>query len=301
MKDTLPPPPAFCYSGDYNIDLGQHVFPAVKFRHIQQRLAKDGRFRKHRFIQPEPVTVDQAGLVHSRAYLRDLVSLQVTPRTHRSELPLIEEVVRGFFLATGGTVEAGRQALECGRGVNLGGGFHHAFRDHAEGFCYLNDVAIAVRVLQQEKKIKRALIIDLDVHQGNGTSRIFLWDWNVYTFSMHEENNYPLKQKSSYDIGLETGIGDEEYLKTLGEALEVMRRKFEPDMIFYVAGVDVYQRDRLGGLSLSKEGVRERDRMIRDYRPDVPLVTVLAGGYAVNDSDTVDLHIGTCEVMADLA
>ncbi len=299
MKDLLLSP-VFYYADEYNVDLGGHVFPAIKFGHIQKRLARDGRFRKHRFVKPSPVTETQALYIHSHRYLRDLLALERTPRTHRSELPLTRTILDGFFLASGGTLSAARDAFEVGRAINIGGGFHHAFREHAEGFCYLNDVAIAVRVLQKEKLIKRALIIDLDVHQGNGTAKIFAWDWNVFTCSIHEEKNYPVKQKSSLDVGLATGIQDEEYLKILENTLNEIRQRIEPDVIFYVAGVDIYEKDRLGGLSISKKGVLERDRMVRDFMPDIPLVTVLAGGYAINDQDTVDLHLGTCEVMAGL-
>jgi acetoin utilization deacetylase AcuC-like enzyme len=297
MKD-LPLSPVFYYADEYNVDLGGHVFPAIKFGHIQKRLARDGRFRKHRFVKPSPITEAQILSIHSHRYLRDLMALERTPRTHRSELPLTREILQGFLIATGGTLSAARDALDVGRAVNIGGGFHHAFREHAEGFCYLNDVAIAVRVLQKEKKIKRALIVDLDVHQGNGTAKIFSWDWNVFTFSMHEENNYPVKQRSSLDVGLKTGIQDAEYLAELKRALEQIRASIQPDIIFYVAGVDIYEKDRLGGLSVSKKGVLERDRMIRDFMPGVPLVTVLAGGYAINDQDTIELHFGTCEILA---
>ena len=297
MKD-LPLSPVFYYADEYNVDLGGHVFPAIKFGHIQQRLARDGRFRKHRFVKPFPVTEAQVLYIHSHRYLRDLLALERTPRTHRSELPLTREILEGFFLASGGTLAAARDALEIGRAINIGGGFHHAFREHAEGFCYLNDVAIAVRVLQKEKKIKRALILDLDVHQGNGTAKIFAWDWNVFTCSIHEEKNYPIKQKSTLDVGLETGIGDEDYLRILRETLAQVADRFQPDIVFYVAGVDVYEKDRLGGLSITKKGVLERDRIVRDAYDGIPLVTVLAGGYAISDQDTIDLHLGTCEVMA---
>lgn len=290
--------PVFIYSDRYNMDLGPHVFPAIKFGHIARRVRGDARFRKHRFVEPTALVRDHARLVHSRWYLEDFFGLQHTRRTHRSELPLTQEIVDAFMLSSGGTLDAARAAVTHGRAINLGGGFHHAFRDHAEGFCYLNDVAIAVRALQKEEHIRRALIIDLDVHQGNGTARIFRYSRHVFTFSMHEENNYPVKEKGSLDIGLRSGCGDEEYLKTLREGLDRVRERFEPDMVFYVAGVDIYLRDRLGGLAVSREGVAERDRIVRDAWPDLPLAVVLAGGYAINDQETVDLHFQTCEVLA---
>ncbi|MBX7058367.1 MAG: histone deacetylase [Leptospirales bacterium] len=292
------PLPVIIYSERYNMDLGLHVFPAVKFGHIARRLRGDARFKKHRIVEPQPLSREQARLAHSRSYLDDLLRLQVTRRTHRSELPLNQEIVDAFMLSCGGTLDAARAALEGRSAINLGGGFHHAFRDHAEGFCYLNDVAIAVRTLQKEQRIKRALIIDLDVHQGNGTARIFRYSRHVFTFSMHEENNYPVKEKGSLDVGLRSGCGDEEYLETLGASLESIRQQFEPDLVVYVAGVDVYMRDRLGGLAVSREGLARRDQMVRDAWPDVPLAAVLAGGYAINDEETVDLHFQTCEVLA---
>ena len=282
------------------MDLGPHVFPSVKFGYVYLKLVDDPRFRRHRFIEPHPTTLEEAQLVHSRAYLNDLINLNYSKRLHRSEMPLTRPISDAFFLVAGGTVQAARLALECGCAVNLGGGFHHAFKDQAEGFCYLNDVAIAVRVLQREKLAKKLLIIDLDVHQGNGTAKIFQWDRNVFTFSMHEENNYPVKQKSSLDIGLETGCQDEEYLTMLSQALKSISLKFQPDFIFYLAGVDCYEKDTLGGIGLTKNGMAERDRMVRDFMPGIPLTMVLAGGYAQNTDDTVDLHVQTCEVLAEL-
>jgi len=195
---------------------------------------------------------------------------------------------------------AAELALDAGRAMNLSGGFHHAFADHAEGFCYINDVAVAIRVLQKEKKISKALVIDLDVHQGNGISKIFQKDKKVFTFSMHEEKNYPIKEKSSLDVGLETGIKDEEYLNLLEKNLAFIKKNFNPDIIFYVAGVDPYELDRLGGLSVTKEGLKKREIMVRDFMPDKPIVIVLAGGYAMNTEDTVNLHVQTAEVMAEL-
>lgn len=299
MSDRTPPP-VFIYSENYNMDLGPHVFPAVKFGHIQRKIKKDSRFKAHQFLEPTPITREIAALAHGRSYLSDLFSYQTTRRTHRSELPLNEAIVSAFLLGCGGTLGAAEAALEYGRSFNLGGGFHHAFRDHAEGFCYLNDVAIAIRSLMKRKMIKRALVIDLDVHQGNGTARIFRWNPHVFTFSMHEQNNYPLKEKGSLDVGLRTGCGDKEYLEILAKSLAEIKARFTPDIIFYVAGVDIYIRDRLGGLAVTREGLLERDRMVRDFLPGVPLASVLAGGYAVNEDETVELHFQTCEALADL-
>ncbi len=289
----------FIYSKHFKIPLEGHVFPAVKYELIYKKLISNDRFSNHKFIEPMPATYEQAKLVHDKEYLDDLLNLRLTKRVYRSELPLTKEIVDAFFLATGGTILAAELALEYGRVMNLSGGFHHAFSDHAEGFCYLNDVAIAIRVLQKEKKIKKALVIDLDVHQGNGTAKIFQKDNSVFTFSMHEEKNYPIKEKSDLDVGLETGIEDKEYLYLLEQNLNIIKSRFDPDIIFYVAGVDPYEMDRLGGLNITKEGLKKRDIMIRDFMKDKPLVIVLAGGYAMDTKDTVDLHVQTAEVMAE--
>lgn len=292
--------PIFIYSDKYNLSLDGHVFPAIKFSLIHQKLKEDEAFKNHKFYEPVPASYEQAALVHKKDYLEDLKFLRFSKRVYRSELPLNKDIIDAFFLATGGTILAAEFSLTAGRAMNLSGGFHHAFSDHAEGFCYLNDVAIAIRVLQKEKKIKKALVIDLDVHQGNGVAKIFQGDRNVFTFSMHEEKNYPIKEKSSLDVGLETGIKDDEYLSLLHEHLSIIKKKFHPDIIFYVAGVDPYEMDRLGGLSISREGIKKRDIMVRDFMSEVPMVIVLAGGYAINTMDTVDLHVQTAKVMADL-
>ena len=290
--------PIFIYSENYNMDLGEHVFPSVKYRVIREALRKDSRFQDHKFLEPLMLSYEEAGTVHHRAYLEDLKQLNFSKRVYRSELPLNRMIVDAFFLGAGGTLLAAEMALQHKLGMNLAGGFHHAFADHAEGFCYLNDVAIAIRVLQKQKKIRKALIIDLDVHQGNGTARIFRHSRSVYTFSLHEEKNYPPKEKGSLNVGLQSGATDEEYLGVLSHSLKQIRSKFKPDLVAYVAGVDPYENDRLGGLSVTREGMAQRDIMVRDAFSDVPMFTVLAGGYAINTQDTVDLHVQTCEVMA---
>jgi len=292
--------PIFVYSSGYDMDLGPHVFPSVKFGFLYARLVDNPKFKKHRFHEPEPLEASLAALVHAKPYLNDLNTLTMSPRLNRSELPLNREIVDAFYLACGGTVLASQLAVEHGTAMNLSGGFHHCYHDHAEGFCYLNDVAIAIRLLQKERKIKNALVVDLDVHQGNGTAKIFHKDDSVFTFSMHEQNNYPVKEESDLDIGLKTGCRDEEYLTLLSQGLADIKERFKPDVIWYLAGVDPFEHDRLGGLAISKKGMAERDRMVRDFMPEVPLVCVLAGGYAENTMDTIDLHFQTCEVLAGL-
>ncbi|MCB1304288.1 MAG: histone deacetylase [Leptospiraceae bacterium] len=290
--------PIFIYSDRYNMDLGEHVFPSVKYRYIREALRQDERFSEHKFLEPLPLSYEEAASVHKKAYLEDLRELNFSKRVYRSELPLNRMIVDAFFLAAGGTLLAAEMALQHRLGMNLAGGFHHAFADHAEGFCYLNDVAIAIRVLQKQKRIRKALVIDLDVHQGNGTARIFRSSRSVYTFSVHEEKNYPPKEKGSLNVGLESGTSDEQYLEALEKNLEYIKSKFKPDLVVYVAGVDPYENDRLGGLSVSKEGMARRDILVRDYFQEVPMLAVLAGGYAINTQDTVDLHVQTCEVLA---
>ncbi|MFN3604606.1 MAG: histone deacetylase [Leptonema sp. (in: bacteria)] len=291
--------PIFVYSSNYKIPLEGHVFPAIKFELIYKKLISDPKFANHKFVEPMPASYEQAKLVHQKEYLEDLLHLRFTKRVYRSELPLNKDIIDAFFLATGGTILAAELALEYQRAMNLSGGFHHAFSDHAEGFCYLNDVAIAIRVLQKEKKIKKALVIDLDVHQGNGIAKIFEKDNNVFTFSMHEENNYPIKEKSTLDVGLETGVGDDVYLTLLEKNLNFIKLRFDADIVFYVAGVDPYETDRLGGLNLTKEGLKKRDILVREFFMNKPIVVVLAGGYAMNTQDTVDLHVQTAEVMGE--
>ena len=293
------PLPIFVYSKNYNIDLGAHVFPAIKYGLIYQSLKENKLFDRHSFLPASLVSRESASLVHSEDYLNDLMNLEMTRKLYRSELPLTQEVVTAFFLSSGGTLLAAEQALEKKKAINLGGGFHHSFPDRAEGFCYLNDVAIAIRKLQKEKKVEKVLIIDLDVHQGNGTANTFQKDSSVFTFSMHEQNNYPLKETSTLDIGLATGLGDKEYLAQLKGALEKIQQQFQPDLIFYLAGVDVYREDRLGGLKMTFDGIRQRDEMVRDFAASIPLAVTLAGGYALNDQDTISLHLQTCKVMTE--
>lgn len=292
--------PVFIYSPGYNLQLEAHVFPAVKFSLIYSKLKEDPAFAQHRFFEPMPASFDDAATVHKKDYLQDLQTLNFSRRVYRSELPLTKSIVDAFFLGTGGTIMAAEMALDYGRAMNLSGGFHHAFADHAEGFCYLNDVGIAVRVLQKQKRIKRALIIDLDVHQGNGTAKIFRHSRHVFTFSMHEEKNYPIKEKGSLDIGLDSAMHDEEYLNLLETNLMKVRKSYKADLVFFVAGVDPYENDRLGGLSISKEGMAARDRMVCEMFADTPIAAVLAGGYAIKTEDTVDLHIQTAKALAGM-
>ncbi len=257
------------------------------------------------FVEPRPATHEQLLAVHTGEYLEDLEKLRWTERTRYSELPLTRPIVHAYILAAGGSIEGARIALTepAGLCVHLGGGFHHAFADRAEGFCYINDIAVAIRGMQKEGRIQRAMVVDCDLHQGNGTAHIFESDPSVFTLSIHQENNYPLKQRSDCDIGLEDYANDREYLDALKDAMLPAMERHQPDLLVYVAGADPYYDDQLGALRLTKEGLRERDTLVlgEASKHHIPTLVVLAGGYARKLSDTVDIHVGTCEVALALA
>ena len=286
----------FVYSPRYFVDIGNHVFRVDKYRRVYQWLVEREEVSLSLFLEPEPISEQEAMSVHTYSYLEDLMSGVHTERTMGSELPLSREIIQGFMLSAGGTLLAGREALRTGWAANLAGGFHHAFPSHAEGFCYLNDVAIAIQVLREEKRIERVLICDLDLHQGNGTASIFQDCPEVFTFSMHQEILYPLKQKSDLDIGLDFDVGDSTYLGLLEEHFPRIIEEHRPELIFYLAGADPYREDQLGSLMLSKEGLRKRDRVVIDLarKYKIPLAVVLAGGYAEDVRDTVEIHVNTC-------
>ena len=291
------------YATEYECDIGAHVFPTEKYRAVRERLIAGGDARPEDFARPEPPSRDTLGLVHSAAYLDDLESLRWTPRTLASELPLTREIVAAYRLAGGGTVLAARSALSCGASAHLGGGFHHAFADRAEGFCYVNDLAVAIRVLQREGRVRRAAVVDLDVHQGNGTARIFSGDDDVFTLSMHQEANYPMpKEASDLDVGLADGTGDEEYLAALDGALERVW-SHGPEIVLYQAGADPYRDDQLGGLALSLDGLEARDRRVLEgcAAHGVPVAVTLGGGYARRLDDTVAIHAATCRLALRVA
>lgn len=281
------------YSEQYHIDIGAHVYPTIKYPLLHQALLEMGG---HEFIEPPPASWDELALVHTAEYLEQVregfFSLQ---ELLQLELPWSPEVVEGFRLMTGGTVAAGREAVQAGFGAHLGGGFHHGFANHGEGFCLFHDVAVAIRVLQRDGRISRAAVVDCDVHHGNGTAMIFDRDPSVFTFSIHQQNNYPaFKPRSSLDIGVKDGIGDAEYLEELRKALPNVLA-FTPDIVFYLAGADPYEDDKLGGLALSKAGLRQRDRLVFEacHAAGVPVVLTLAGGYARRVDDTIAIHAAT--------
>jgi acetoin utilization deacetylase AcuC-like enzyme len=285
------------YTSRYYADIGEgHVFPIRKFEMVRDLLLAEGTLSPADIKQPEPAPLEDVLLVHTEDYVMRLRTGSLTAREiRRLGLPWSKALVRRSFLAAGGTLLAARHALAEGVGANLAGGTHHAFPDRGEGFCVLNDVAITIRALQRDRRILRASVVDCDVHQGNGTAAIFRDSPEVFTFSMHGAKNYPLfKERSTLDVELPDGTGDEAYLKSLAENLpRVMAH--EPDILFYLGGADPFARDRLGRLALSMEGLRARDEYVltecRDRR--IPVVTVMSGGYAADIRDTVEIHSNT--------
>jgi len=299
----MPRAAAIVHSPRYHCDIGRHVFPTEKFALVRDRLLAQGAMTEPALLEPVAAPRADLLLVHTAEYLDDLDHLRWTRRTMYSELPLSEEIVRAYVFAAGGTALAAREALQRGFGVNLGGGFHHAFADRAEGFCYINDLAVAIRVLQRDHGIRRAAVVDCDVHQGNGTAGIFAGDAGVFTLSIHQEMNYPaFKERGDLDIGLGNGTGDEEYLARLDGALDRVWA-FGPQLVLYQAGADPFVEDQLGGLALTLAGLERRDeRVLEGCRSrGIPAAVTLGGGYARRLEDTVTIHAQTCAVAIRLA
>lgn len=289
------------YSPYYYADIGEgHVFPIRKFELVRDILLDEGTLLPEEIVEPLPASIDDVQLVHSEDYISRLIAGTLTAKEVRKlGLPWSEALVRRSFLATSGTISAGKEALTNGAASNLAGGTHHAYPDRGEGFCVLNDVAVAIRVLQREKLAERFLIVDCDVHQGNGTAFIFTRDADVFTFSMHGAKNYPLfKEKSSLDIEMPDAAGDEEYLETLNESLHRISMH-NADLVFYLAGADPYEKDKLGRLNLTIEGLKARDQMVLAFAKDngMPIVTTMSGGYALDIADTVEIHSNTLRAV----
>ena len=316
------------YSDDYYLPIGPHVFPAEKYRRIHQRLLETRVASEEDFVAPEPASDRDVLLVHTPQYVEKLKTGTLTPREQlQMEVPYSPELVRAFWLAAGGSILAARHALKDRVAVNIGGGFHHAFPDHGEGFCVIHDVAVAIRRMQRDDKIRTEMTVDCDVHQGNGTAAIFAGvrvpsdplpsagsatlaparpakirnahAGDVFTISLHQEHNYPAwKPPSSIDVDLPDGIGDDDYLAWLDNALSSGLRQFEPDLMCYIAGADPYKEDQLGGLNLTIEGLKKRDQLVfRVARArNIPVMVTFAGGYAQRVEDTVTIHCNT--VMA---
>ena len=313
------------YSDDYYLPIGAHVFPAEKYRRIRDRLLQTGVAEASDFVTPQPASDADILLVHTPQYVHKLKTGTLSAREELElEVPYSPELVQAFWLAAGGSILAADYALQNRVAINIGGGFHHAFPDHGEGFCMIHDVAVAIRRMQRDEKITRAMTVDCDVHQGNGTAVIFAgmrtpagalpstsastlgspaatksrskFSGDVFTISLHQENNYPMwKPPSSIDVDLPDGIGDDDYLAWLDNALSSGLRQFEPELICYVAGADPYREDQLGGLSLSIEGLKRRDQLVFTVARarEIPVMVTFAGGYAQKLEDTVTIHCNT--------
>jgi acetoin utilization deacetylase AcuC-like enzyme len=318
------------YSEKYFLPIGEHIFRADKFRLIRERLLQEGVVDDSDFVVPESASEEDVLLVHSPLYVSKLMDGTLSAREElEMEIPYSPQVVDAFMLHTGGSILAAERALEDGVSINIGGGFHHAFPEHGEGFCMINDFAVAIRAMQKRGKIRRAMTVDCDVHQGNGTAFIFGnprpkpntlpsaptlrgpqrttmtegSSKDVFTISLHQENNYPfVKPPSSIDVNLPDGCSDAEYLAWLDNALSSGLRLFEPELICYVAGADPYRDDQLGGLNLTIEGLKRRDELV--FRVacarDIPVMVTYAGGYANNIDDTVTIHCNTVVAAAEV-
>jgi len=311
------------YSDQYYLPIGQHVFPAEKYRRVHNKLIETGVADPSDFLAPQPASDQDILLVHKPAYVNKLKTGTLSAIEElQMEIPYSPELVNAFWLAAGGSILAAEHALKDGVAVNIGGGFHHAFPDHGEGFCMIHDVAVAIRRMQRDSKIRTAMTVDCDVHHGNGTAAIFAGTrtqseplpssgppvlgqkplmrgthaGDVFTISLHQENNYPQhKPPSSIDVDLPDGITDDDYLAWLDNALSSGLRQFTPDLICYIAGADPYREDQLGGLALTIEGLKKRDELVfRVARAKgIPVMVTYAGGYAQRVDDTVTIHCNT--------
>ena len=287
-----------CYSDRYMVPLAPtHPFPMPKYRLVRDRLLAEGSITYWHLIEPLLASDEDILLVHSAQYwLRCARGELTAAEVRRIGFPWSEGLVRRSRASVQGTIIAARNALRDGIACNLAGGTHHAFPDHGEGYCVLNDIAIATRVLQRDGLARRIAILDCDVHQGNGTAAIFAADQDVFTFSIHGDKNFPLrKEQSKLDIALPNGTGDEAYLQILAEHVPAILREFQPDFVFYQAGVDPYERDRLGKLKLTLAGLRARDEYVlaQCKQAGVPVATTMGGGYAKEITETVEAHANT--------
>lgn len=292
------------YHPRYDLHLGEHVFPAQKYRALRERLLRARFAAEEDFVAPEPATDEDILLVHDPAWVAKLKNGTLSyAEILQLEIPYSQQTMEAFWVAAGGTMLAARLALKDRLGFNVGGGFHHAFAEHGEGFCAINDIAVAIRRLQRDRAIERAMVVDCDVHHGNGTAALFGKDPSVFTLSIHQANNYPSeKPLSSVDIHLADGTGDQEYLERLGNGLSLALNMTRPDLLMYVAGADPYCEDQLGGLALTFHGLMERDRLVlgRAVREGIPAAIVLAGGYAASVEDTVTIHANTARVAKEV-
>jgi acetoin utilization deacetylase AcuC-like enzyme len=285
------------YHDRYDLKLGAHVFPSQKYRLVHDKLLADQIAAPDDFLAPEPASDADILRVHSQDYVYKLKNGSLSAaEILRMEIPYSKELVEACWLAAGGSILAGQRALADGWSASIGGGFHHAYADHGEGFCVIHDVAVAIRRLQFDRAIETAMVVDTDVHQGNGTASIFGGDGDVFTLSVHQENNYPYpKPPSTVDIDLPDGTGDDDYLSIFEKHLRAAFHDFKPQILFYIAGADPYREDQLGGLALTMDGLARRDALVFDYsrQHGVPVAITLAGGYARKVGDTVKIHANT--------
>ena len=292
----------FVWNPEYRVRFWWHLFPVKKYFLIYNRILQEKILTPADFMQSSSLGNRDLTLVHSRGYMVRLYLLALTPMgLINGENPISWNIFKKLKVACGGTYLACKIALEKGMGMNLCGGFHHAFASHEEGFCHLNDMAVAIRKLQVERYIDRAMVIDCDVHQGNGTASIFQKDATVFTFSIHQDDIYPYpKAYSNYDIGLHghLRVDDEKYLEQL-KVLPDLIKKHRPDLVIYLAGADPFKKDRPGGFLLTKQGLMDRDAYVLGLcaKLSIPVAIVLGGGYAPDIDDTVEIHLNTVRVV----
>ncbi|MFI5229302.1 MAG: histone deacetylase [Gemmatimonadales bacterium] len=293
-------------SATYTFPLPEgHRFPIAKYAMLRDRVVADGIVSPEHLHEPERVSRDELLLAHTADYVDRFTEGLLEPNEiRRLGLPWSRALVERSYRSAGGTLEAARHALEHGVAMNLAGGTHHAFADHGEGFCAFNDVAVALRVLQRDGRIARAAIVDLDVHQGNGTHTIFAGDERVFTFSMHGGRNYPFhKVAGRLDVELDDGTGDDVYLAQLATALPGVIADAQPDIVFYLAGADPHEADRLGRLAMTFEGLARRDAFVLEQCREVgiPVTVVIGGGYAAPIELSVSVHAATARIAARYA
>ena len=281
-----------------------HRFPMLKYELIPDQLLYEGLVSEDQFFSPKKIKEKWVEKAHDRIYIQNLKSLSLTKsEIRKTGFPLTKELVEREFMITEGSRQCVDYALEFGAAANIAGGTHHAFRDKGEGFCLFNDVAVASYYALEKFKMDQILVIDLDVHQGNGTASIFGKENRVYTFSMHGKKNYPFKkEKSDLDIELDDGVKDDEYLKTLEQTVKKLDAKLNPNLIFYISGVDILSTDKLGRLKVSREGCKKRDEMVFEFaqKNNVPIVTSMGGGYSEKIYDIVEAHCNTYKCMLQL-
>jgi acetoin utilization deacetylase AcuC-like enzyme len=303
MKALLPF--KLVYHERYDLNLGPHVFPSQKFRLIYEMLLRESIATQEDFLRPDSASDEDLLRVHTADWVHKLKTGTLTAsEVMKLEVPYSKELAEAVWLAAGGTILTGQSALRDGFGSNLSGGFHHAYPGHGEGFCAIHDVAVAIRKLQADGVVKKVIVVDTDVHHGNGTAAIFRKDHTVFTISIHQENNYPAdKPPSSIDLNMDDRVDDDEYLGALIPAVQKALDEFQPDMLFYVGGADPYCEDQLGGLSLTKEGLKRRDRQVFEEarRRKIPVATTLAGGYARRVEDTIRIHVNTILAAREVA